>query len=85
LTVSFPQNPVARESVARYIQALKSVYLRVAEHGTGATPHRHPSSPATDLIAFDSQPDHLNVLNEQPIPDVNDHGLRPSANQISAQ
>lgn len=32
-TVSFPQNPVARESVARYIRALKSVYPRVAEHG----------------------------------------------------
>jgi len=36
LTVSFPQNPVARESVARYIRTLKSVYLRVAERGAAA-------------------------------------------------
>ncbi|HTZ15410.1 MAG TPA: condensation domain-containing protein [Mycobacterium sp.] len=36
LTVSFPQNAVARESVARYVRALKSVYLRVAEHGAAA-------------------------------------------------
>ena len=38
LTVSFPQNRVARESVARYIQALKSVYLRVADRGAVAAP-----------------------------------------------
>ena len=38
LTVSFPQNPVARESIARYIRALQSVYLRVAEHGAAAAP-----------------------------------------------
>jgi hypothetical protein len=29
--VLFPDNPVARESVTRYIAALKPVYLRVAE------------------------------------------------------
>jgi mycolipenoyl-CoA---2-(long-chain-fatty acyl)-trehalose mycolipenoyltransferase / long-chain-acyl-CoA---trehalose acyltransferase len=33
--VLFPSNPVARESVTRYIAALKSVYVRVAE-GRGA-------------------------------------------------
>lgn len=38
LTVSFPQNPVARESVKRYIRALKTVYLRVAKHGVAAAP-----------------------------------------------
>jgi hypothetical protein len=31
LTVVFPKNPVARESVTRYIVALKSVYVRVAD------------------------------------------------------
>lgn len=31
LVVLFPDNPVARESVTRYIAALKPVYLRVAE------------------------------------------------------
>jgi hypothetical protein len=36
LTVSLPQNPVASESVTRYIEALKSVYLRVAEEGAAA-------------------------------------------------
>jgi hypothetical protein len=29
--VMFPNNPIARESVTRYISALKSVYIRVAE------------------------------------------------------
>jgi hypothetical protein len=33
LTVSFPENPIARESVARYVAAVKSVYARVAEGG----------------------------------------------------
>jgi hypothetical protein len=31
LTVLFPNNPIARESVARYVEALKSVMVRVAE------------------------------------------------------
>jgi hypothetical protein len=31
LLVLFPDNPVARESVTRYIATLKSVYVRVAE------------------------------------------------------
>ena len=35
LTVVFPKNPVARESVTRYIAAMKSVYARVAD-GRGA-------------------------------------------------
>jgi hypothetical protein len=40
ITVAFPDNPIARESVVRYLEALKSVYVRVAE-GLGAD--RHPS------------------------------------------
>ncbi|EUA93996.1 trehalose-2-sulfate acyltransferase papA2 domain protein [Mycobacterium ulcerans str. Harvey] len=31
LTVLFPNNPVARESVTRYVEALKSAFVRVAE------------------------------------------------------
>jgi 2-O-sulfo trehalose long-chain-acyltransferase len=31
VTVSFPNNPVARESVTRYVAAMKSVYARVAD------------------------------------------------------
>ncbi|CAN5594975.1 condensation domain-containing protein [soil metagenome] len=31
VTVAFPNNPVARESVMRYVDAMKSVYLRVAD------------------------------------------------------
>jgi mycolipenoyl-CoA---2-(long-chain-fatty acyl)-trehalose mycolipenoyltransferase / long-chain-acyl-CoA---trehalose acyltransferase len=77
LTVSFPQNPVAGESVTRYIQALKSVYLRVAEQGAGAAPHRRPASPATDLTTFDSPADHLTNRVS--------HRYRPSASQISAE
>jgi hypothetical protein len=34
--VFFPDNPVARESVTRYIETLKSIYLRVAEGCGGA-------------------------------------------------
>jgi hypothetical protein len=31
VTASFPNNPIAHESVARYLAAMKSVYVRVAE------------------------------------------------------
>ncbi len=33
VTVLFPDNPIARESVARYLAALKSIFERVAERG----------------------------------------------------
>jgi mycolipenoyl-CoA---2-(long-chain-fatty acyl)-trehalose mycolipenoyltransferase / long-chain-acyl-CoA---trehalose acyltransferase len=36
--VFFPDNPVARESVTRYIETLKSIYLRVAEGRGGEAP-----------------------------------------------
>jgi mycolipenoyl-CoA---2-(long-chain-fatty acyl)-trehalose mycolipenoyltransferase / long-chain-acyl-CoA---trehalose acyltransferase len=36
--VFFPNNPVARRSVDRYIEALKSVYVRVAEGRDGMAP-----------------------------------------------
>jgi len=29
--VAFPNNPIARESVIRYLEAMKAVYARVAE------------------------------------------------------
>jgi len=29
--VTFPNNPIARESVLRYVEVLKSVFVRVAE------------------------------------------------------
>ena len=38
LTVLFQNNPVARESVTRYIAVMKSVYVRVAEGRSTATP-----------------------------------------------
>lgn len=31
VTASFPSNPIAYESVARYLETMKSVYVRVAE------------------------------------------------------
>jgi hypothetical protein len=36
--VFFPGNPMARRSVTRYLEALQSVYLRVAEGGGGPAP-----------------------------------------------
>jgi hypothetical protein len=36
VTVAFPNNPIARDSVTRYVEAMKSVYVHVAE-GRGAT------------------------------------------------
>jgi mycolipenoyl-CoA---2-(long-chain-fatty acyl)-trehalose mycolipenoyltransferase / long-chain-acyl-CoA---trehalose acyltransferase len=30
VTVAFPNNPIARESVTRYVEAMKSIYIRVA-------------------------------------------------------
>ncbi|MHA7651301.1 condensation domain-containing protein [Mycobacterium sp. ML4] len=39
VTASFPSNPIAYESIVRYLDALKSVYLRVAECRALAVPH----------------------------------------------
>jgi hypothetical protein len=36
LTVSFPENPVARESVARYVKAVQSAYLHAADFAVTA-------------------------------------------------
>ncbi|WP_199253324.1 condensation domain-containing protein [Mycolicibacterium mengxianglii] len=36
VTVAYPNNPIARESVTRYVEVMKAVYTRVAE-GRGAT------------------------------------------------
>jgi mycolipenoyl-CoA---2-(long-chain-fatty acyl)-trehalose mycolipenoyltransferase / long-chain-acyl-CoA---trehalose acyltransferase len=43
--VLFPNNPVARESATRYIAALKSVYVRVAEGRGAAAPARNAAQP----------------------------------------
>jgi hypothetical protein len=39
--VFFPDNPIARESVIRYIEALKSVCVRVAEGRGAVAPRRN--------------------------------------------
>jgi mycolipenoyl-CoA---2-(long-chain-fatty acyl)-trehalose mycolipenoyltransferase / long-chain-acyl-CoA---trehalose acyltransferase len=46
VTMAFPNNPVARESVNRYLDAMKSVYVRVAEG-------RAEMAPAADLVELD--------------------------------
>ena len=40
MTVLFPDNPIARESVANYFAVMKSVYVRIAD-GRGAAPLRN--------------------------------------------
>ncbi|HWT48959.1 MAG TPA: condensation domain-containing protein [Mycobacterium sp.] len=41
LTILFPDNPIARESVARYVEALRAVMVRVAEgHDVVSAPRR---------------------------------------------
>ncbi|ANW64642.1 acyltransferase [Mycolicibacterium murale] len=42
LTVTFPNNPVARESVLRYVAAMKAVYVRVAEGREVSNPSGRP-------------------------------------------
>jgi len=37
LTVSFPENPIARESITRYINAIQDVYTRASQPGVTAT------------------------------------------------
>jgi hypothetical protein len=37
VTVLFPNNPIARESVTRYLAAMKSVFVRVADGRRRAT------------------------------------------------
>jgi hypothetical protein len=43
VTLAFPNNPIARESVTRYIEAMKAVFVRVAEG-------RGEMAPAADLV-----------------------------------
>jgi hypothetical protein len=38
VTVAFPNNPIARESIVRYMDAMKSAYVRVAEGREAALP-----------------------------------------------
>lgn len=40
VTVAFPNNPVARESVLRYVETMKAVYTRVADGREVGTPAR---------------------------------------------
>jgi hypothetical protein len=51
LTVAFPQNPVARDSVERYIRALKTTCLRVAAHGAAVVPNRRRRAAALNASA----------------------------------
>jgi hypothetical protein len=46
VTVAFPNNPIARESVVRYLEAMKSVFVRVAEG-------RGEMAPVADLVDLD--------------------------------
>jgi len=48
VTVLFPDNPVARESVGRYIEAMKSAYVRVAD-GRRSQAFAHPRAQLTAL------------------------------------
>lgn len=41
VTASFPSNPIAYESIARYLETMKSVYLRVAAGRDLAPPRAH--------------------------------------------
>jgi hypothetical protein len=41
MIVLFPNNPIARESVTRYMAAMKSVYARVADRGGAMKPLRN--------------------------------------------
>ncbi len=41
VTVAFPDNPIARESVQRYLNAMKQIYLRVAEEAETSQVVRH--------------------------------------------
>ena len=49
LTVLFPNNGIARESVTRYAEALKSVFVRVAE---GCDPARASASVRSGLMSL---------------------------------
>ena len=46
VTVAFPNNPIARESVARYLEAMKSVFVRVVVG-------RGEMAPVADLVDLD--------------------------------
>ncbi|OBH11182.1 MULTISPECIES: condensation domain-containing protein [unclassified Mycobacterium] len=48
VTVLFPDNPAARESVGRYIDAMRSAYVRVADGGR-SQPFAHTRAPLSAL------------------------------------
>jgi hypothetical protein len=41
ITVAFPNNPIARESIDRYLAAMTAIYLGVADGALVAVPHTH--------------------------------------------
>ena len=38
VTIAFPDNPIARESIEKYLHAMKAIYLRVADGGWSTVP-----------------------------------------------
>ena len=51
-TASFPDNPIAHDSVVRYLEAPRSVCIHVAERRRdGTCAQRRSASPATILIS----------------------------------
>jgi hypothetical protein len=59
VTIAFPDNPIARESIEKYLHAMKAIYLRVADggwsavatpNGTGRSDALRHNACRTDLI-----------------------------------
>lgn len=48
VTVAYPDNPVARESVASYVDLMKMMFLRAAEAAPTPSPHRASRRPRRD-------------------------------------
>ena len=53
--VFFPNNPIARESVTRYMARLKSIYIRVAESRDVTAPLRNGANCQQQLVRSDSR------------------------------
>jgi mycolipenoyl-CoA---2-(long-chain-fatty acyl)-trehalose mycolipenoyltransferase / long-chain-acyl-CoA---trehalose acyltransferase len=62
ITVSFPDNPTARESIERYVHAMKSVFARVAEGRTALAAVTDVAHRSDVLRHNDSRPELVPVV-----------------------
>jgi mycolipenoyl-CoA---2-(long-chain-fatty acyl)-trehalose mycolipenoyltransferase / long-chain-acyl-CoA---trehalose acyltransferase len=84
LTISFPDNPIARDSVARYIDAVKAVYARVADRDSAQTSmYYYPPSSQSDVVMMPINDTRADELASGPVRVVDNHHTTSPSSQIA--